>query len=336
MGDDEIIIRTRSLTKIYGSRTIALNGVDLSVRRGSVFGFLGPNGAGKTTTLRLILGLQQPSAGSVEVFGTRSGPNTSGIRARIGYLPTNPEFPPDMTPITYLDFVGKLCGMNREARTPRLAGLIRAVGLLHAQARRVGTFSTGMRTRLGIAASLMHDPELIVWDEPCSGLDPAGRRHTMDLIRWMAGAKTVVVSSHILTDIDQVCTHVGVLSEGRLIFCGEVAEMKRQIRIDAITVELLASEDSLASFVGQAKACAWVGDVAREGGRFILPVTDGAAIATALSDVLAMTRKAEAELISVTTGLGRVEDAYLQMLEDDGAQGFMRACGGNGLSGGEA
>ena len=180
-------IELRNLTKIYGNRYIALSGVDLAVPQGSVFGLLGPNGAGKTTTIGLILGLQRPTGGSVCVFGEPMKLNSAHLRRRIGYLPTHPRFPKDMTPITYLDLVGRLSGIPGSQRKTRLANLLRAVELLPAASQKLQALSTGMTTRLGIAASLIHDPDLLIWDEPTLGLDPEGRRFALDLIRSLAG-----------------------------------------------------------------------------------------------------------------------------------------------------
>jgi len=209
------LLETQNLTKIYGNKMIAVNGINLSIEKGWVFGLLGPNGAGKTTLVKLLLGLQKPTAGTAQLFGKRVTPNSADIRSRIGYLPTNPKFPPTMTPITYLDLLGRLFGMSREERMPRLSGLIRAVDLLPAASRPIKSFSTGMTTRLGIAASLMNDPDLLIWDEPTAGLDPAGRKYTLDLLRELGKTKTIIVSSHILTDIDRVCDHVGILHQGK-------------------------------------------------------------------------------------------------------------------------
>jgi len=156
----ELAIRTEHLTKIFGRRLIAVNDLNLEVPAGSIFGLLGPNGAGKTTTLRLLLGLQRPTAGRAEVFGRPCGVNSVSVRRLIGYLPTNPKLPGHLRPVEYLDLLGQLYGLPAEVRRPRLASLLRAVGLLGATGQRIRTFSTGMITRLGIAASLVGDPPL--------------------------------------------------------------------------------------------------------------------------------------------------------------------------------
>ncbi len=226
----EMAIQTECLTKIYSQRVIAVNDLTLQVPSGSVYGLLGPNGAGKTTMLKLLLGLQRASAGWAEVFGRRCGPNATDVRAPIGYLPTHPALPEHLCAVEYLELLGKLYRLPSQVRKPRLASLLRAVGLLGATHQRIGAFSTGMRTRLGSAASLLADPPLLIWDEPTAGLDPSARRFTLDLIRELAKSRTVLVATPILSDIDQVCDHVGVMQEGRMIFSGSMREMKQRLQ----------------------------------------------------------------------------------------------------------
>ena len=168
---DALVVETTRLTKIYQNRQIAINDVSLTIEPGCVLGLLGPNGAGKTTLLRLILGLHRPTAGTVRVFGRRMTTNAAGLRCRIGYIPTNPQFPRGMTPISYLDYMARLFGLPRDVRKPRLASLIRAVDLLNASGDSIDRFSNGMTARLAVAASLINEPELLIWDEPTHGLD---------------------------------------------------------------------------------------------------------------------------------------------------------------------
>lgn len=320
----EAAIQTERLTKVFGNRLIAVNDMNLVVPRGSVFGLLGPNGAGKTTTLRLLLGLQHPTAGKARVFGRDCGANAVEVRRSIGYLPTNPQLPGHLRPVEYLDLVGKLCGLPHEARKPRIASLIRAVGLLGATSQRIKTFSTGMATRLGIAASLVGDPPLLIWDEPTAGLDPAARRFTLDLIRELGKTRTVVVATHILGDIDQICDHVGVMHEGRMIFAGPMRDMKRRLRRDAFTLEVDAGDDHLDRFVeGAARIDGLV--VSRSAPHtlsvHVAPERDRAG---ALAEVLAKVAEMGLSLQSIHSGLNETENAYLQLLEEDEAQGFQR------------
>ncbi len=315
------IIETRNLTKIYSNKHIALNGANLTVPQGSVFGLVGPNGAGKTTTIKLLLGLQRPTAGSVMVFDEPMTPNALHLRARIGFLPTNPRFPKDMNPIMYLDFVGKLFGLPREVRKPRLAALLRAVGLLSAASQKVKEFSTGMTTRLGIAASLMNDPELLVWDEPTAGLDPEGRQYTIDLIKELGHDKTILVSSHNLSDIKKVCDHIGVLSEGKLIFNGPVREMKQLTRSTAIELELDGDLDGLCSRLEQdQKNIEW------ERGLASLKVyfAEGDVVAERLAQILQVMAETDVQLVAINSLDDEMVAAFIQLVEEERSHGFSR------------
>src|SRR5437868_5910802 len=227
---DDLVVETFKLTKIYQNRQIALNDVSLRIEPGCVLGLLGPNGAGKTTFLRLVLGLHRPTAGWVKVFGKRMTPNAADIRRRIGYIPTNPQFPQGMSPITYLDYMARLFGLPGDVRKPRLASLIRAVDLLAVSGEPIAGFSNGMTSRLAVAASLINEPDLLVWDEPTHGLDIEARRSMLELIKTLAREKTLIVSSHNLSDIDEVCNHAAVLHHGQLIFSGSLSDLKGRIR----------------------------------------------------------------------------------------------------------
>jgi len=327
----EPAIRTEHLTKIYGQRLIAVNDMNLCVPRGSVFGLLGPNGAGKTTTLRLLLGLQRPTAGRAEVFGRPCGPNAVAVRARIGYLPTNPKLPEDLRPIEYLDLLGKLTRLPREVRRPRVASLLRAVGLLDATEQRIGTFSTGMCTRLGIAASLVGDPPLLIWDEPTAGLDPAARRFTLDLIRELGKTKTIVIATHILSDIDQVCDHLGVMHEGRMIFSGPMQDIQRRMGREDFTLELEGEPEDFSRLLRETAHLEGIEVRVRDGARetqntasLQVRIADGRPRATALAEVLRLVDTCRLALRAVHSGQNATENAYLQLLQEDEAHGFHR------------
>ena len=320
----ELAIRTERLTKIYGQRLIAVNDMDLEVPQGSVFGLLGPNGAGKTTTLRLLLGLQRPTAGRAEIFGKTCGPNAIGVRSQIGYLPTNPRFPGNLRPIEYLDLVGRLSRLPHQVRKPRVSALLRAVGLLGATDQKIGTFSTGMCTRLGIAAALVADPPLLLWDEPTAGLDPSARRFTLDLIRDLGQTKTVVVATHILSDIDQICDHLGVMHEGRMIFSGSMQDMKRRLRRDDFTLELEGEAGQIETLAGELEKLEAIEVRAGVGQTLIVHVAEGASRAGKLGEVLKVVESANVSLQAVYSGQNATENAYLQLLQEDEAHGFQR------------
>ncbi|TWT80170.1 Daunorubicin/doxorubicin resistance ATP-binding protein DrrA [Planctomycetes bacterium CA13] len=320
----ELAIQTEHLTKIYAGRVIAVNDMSLNVPSGAVYGLLGPNGAGKTTTLRLLLGLQRPSAGNAKVFGHPCGPNATNVRAMIGYLPTHPVLPGHLCPIEYLDLLGKLCRIPQQIRKPRLTSLLRAVGLLSATDRRIQTFSTGMRTRLGIAASLLADPPLLVWDEPTAGLDPSARRFTLDLIRELAKSRTVMVATHILSDIDQICDHVGVMHEGRMIFSGSMREMKQRLQRDDFCLELDGDPEDVRQLAEQAAQVQGIKIQPHEQNTVLVEVADGHSRAGVMAEVLRLVDASKLTLQAIRSTQNETEFAYLQLLQQDSDHGFRR------------
>jgi ABC-2 type transport system ATP-binding protein len=317
------VIEVENLTKIFGEKLIAVNNLDLAVEKGAIFGFMGPNGAGKTTTIRLLLGLIRPTAGGVRVFGEKMTPESSNLRRRMGYLPTNPRFPSKMTPITYLDFVGRLFRLNREERMERLSSLIRSVGLLGDSSREIAGFSTGMITRLGLAAALMNDPELLIFDEPTSGLDPAGRKSTLELIAELGKEKTIFVSSHILSDIDRICTDVGVISEGKGVFSGSIKDMKKRTRSHVVRLEL---EGDIGKFCESLRAVRWVAGFETRGGYGVDITFDPVMpMAEVIREVTGLVTAHGLDLISVTSSTSSIEEAFMGLLRDEESRGFLRA-----------
>src|SRR6187401_933828 len=250
----DLVVETTRLTKIYQNRQIALNDVSLRIEPGWVLGLLGPNGAGKTTFLRLVLGLHRPTAGWVKVFGKVMTPNSADLRRRVGYIPTNPQFPRGMTPITYLDYIARLFGLPATVRKPRLASLIRAVDLLDHAGDDVTAFSIGMTARLAVAASLINEPDLLIWDEPTHGLDIEARRSMLELIKTLAAEKTLILSSHNLTDVDEVCNHAAVLNKGQLIFHGSLQDLKGRIKKNHYELDLDGDQKSITKAVAALRA----------------------------------------------------------------------------------
>jgi len=317
------VIETENLTKIFGRKLIAVNNVNLSVKEASIYGFLGPNAAGKTTTIRLLLGLIKPSAGSVKIFDEEMTFNSSHLRRRIGYLPTDPKFPPKMTPIKYLNFIGKIFCLSNEIRTPRLSKLIRAVDLLPAASREIKGFSTGMTTRLGIAAALMNDPELLILDEPTAGLDPSGRKSTLELIKELGREKTIFLSSHILSDIDKICTHIGVINQGKIIFSGPIKDMKKLIRSNSIQLEV---DGDIDTFCGKLKSIEEIASFERRGGYSLqIDFYPGVSIPKVIIDLMKLVSACKLELLSVNTTTSQIEDAFLKLVQEEEDHGLLRA-----------
>ena len=319
------IVEAVDLTKIYHERYIALNALNLRVEKGMVYGFVGPNGAGKSTTFRMLLGLQRPTAGELIVFGEKMNAERADLRRRIGFLPTNPSFPRNMTPISYLQFVGNVVGMPDDRTKIRLATLLQAVDLTGVASQRIDSLSTGMVTRLGIAAALMNDPELLVLDEPTSGLDPSGRKQMIELICELSGRdRTIIIATHILSDVERVCTDVGIISQGRLIYDGPMSEMRRLARQGSIFVEI---EGNTAAFEQQIHELDDFGSIRWErlGSEFRITFLGTEPISVYIQRVLDLVARTGVDLLHLDTGSHEIEEAFLSRLEEDRTRGFLRA-----------
>ena len=225
----EHVIEISHLTKQYGSKT-AVNDLSLSIRRGEVFGLLGPNGAGKTTTILMLLGLTEPTSGTAEILGKNCAREPLAVKSVVGYLPDNVGFYSDMTGRQNLRFTGRLNGLPKDVIEERIDQLLERVGMAHAADQKAGTYSKGMRQRLGIADVLMKDPQIIVMDEPTLGIDPEGMRELLELIRKLSveDGRTLLISSHQLQQIQQVCDRVGIFVEGSLIASGTLKDLEEK------------------------------------------------------------------------------------------------------------
>jgi ABC-type multidrug transport system ATPase subunit len=220
-GERKNLVEARDLTKRYSGGVLAVMGLDLTVRRGEVYGFLGPNGAGKTTTLRMLAGLIRPTSGHAIVAG--GSPGSPRSLTDLGAMIEAPAFWP------YLSGRDNLRLLARYCRVPdrRVGTVLAEVGLTDRAHRAVGTYSTGMKQRLGVAAALLKDPALLILDEPSSGLDPQGMADFRQLItRIGQGERTVLLSSHLLSEAEQICTRVGVISKGRMVAEGTIEEIR--------------------------------------------------------------------------------------------------------------
>ncbi len=218
--DGENLVETRGLTKLFGGAVTAVDRLDLNVRRGEVYGFLGPNGAGKTTTLRMLLGLARPSSGTALVAGYAPG-DRRGL-ARLGALVESPAFYPYLSGRENLRVIADMSG----APAARIDQVLEQVDLAPRARSRYSTYSMGMKQRLGVAAALLKDPELLILDEPTNGLDPQGMVDMRNLIVELGkGRRTVLVSSHLLGEVQQMCTRVGVIQKGRLLKEASIADL---------------------------------------------------------------------------------------------------------------
>ncbi|KMO45667.1 ATP-binding cassette domain-containing protein [Lacticaseibacillus rhamnosus] len=220
------ILTLQHVSKRFGSKQV-LKDLNLTLPTGSIYGFVGENGAGKTTTMKLILGLVRADQGKIEVAGkpVRFGDTTTN--SVTGYLPDVPAFYSYMTAPEYLRLCGELTGLRGAVLTKRVASILDRVGLAGVK-QRVGGFSRGMRQRLGIAQALLNTPQLLICDEPTSALDPQGRTEFLALLASLRGQTTILFSTHILSDVERICDHVGILHQGRLQVSASLADLKKQ------------------------------------------------------------------------------------------------------------
>ena len=241
------IVGLRKTFRDFWMRPVAeaVRGIDLSVERGDVFGLLGPNGSGKSTTIKMVLGLLAPSRGSIRLFG--QPPRARAARARLGYLPELSYLHPFLTARETIRYYAGLSSLDRRTAKARTAELLARVGLEPVADRAVGGFSKGMARRVALAAALVSNPELLILDEPTSGLDPIGTRDVKELIRTLAkDGVTVLMTSHLLADTEDVCTKIAILSQGRVAACGRTADLLTRTQDARFTVEGLAEDEARA------------------------------------------------------------------------------------------
>jgi ABC-2 type transport system ATP-binding protein len=225
----------------FRKKVEAVRGVGFEVKRGETFGVLGPNGAGKTTSIKAILRLIFPDRGDIKLFGSQL--STDSLR-RVGYLPENPYVYQYLRAPEFLDLCGRLMGMDSAARKRRTAEMIELVGLAHAVDRPIGRFSKGMTQRIGLAQALLHDPELLILDEPMSGLDPIGRKQVRDIIlRERQAGKTIIFTSHVLSDVEMLCDRIAIINKGQVVARGTLDELlRREVRRVRVQVTNLSPE----------------------------------------------------------------------------------------------
>lgn len=245
--DSSIVVRVEQLRKVFRKhwtrkRTVAVDDVSFQVRRGEVFGFLGPNGAGKTTTMKMLMGLLHPTSGRATLLDMPMGAREA--KRRVGYLPENPYFYDYLSANEFLHMVGRVFGMDRATRIQRAGALLEQVGLDMAKDRAMRSYSKGMLQRVGLAQALMSDPELVVLDEPMSGLDPIGRREVRDMIlNLRRQGKTVFFCTHILADAEQLCDRVAIIVKGKIRETGLMSELLGQ-SVHRIDLEWRADQTS--------------------------------------------------------------------------------------------
>lgn len=235
------ILHITNLQKKFGDKEV-LKGLDLSVPEHSIFGFIGKNGAGKTTTMKMVLGLMNPDEGQITVAGETVTYGQTATNRHIGYLPDVPEYYSFMTAAEYLFFCGEITGMKKEELKNRVKELLDLVGL-GGEKHRIKGFSRGMKQRLGIAQALLNHPKLLICDEPTSALDPVGRKEILDILLAVKQQTTVLFSTHILSDVERICTDVAFLNDGIVMMQGKLADIKAGYRTEKYLIETEKESD---------------------------------------------------------------------------------------------
>ena len=306
-----LAIESHGLRKHYGD-FVAVDGLDLAVREGEVFGLLGPNGAGKTTTILMLLGLTEPTAGSASVLGCDPTHDPLKVKRVVGYLPDNVGFYEDLSARENLLYTADLNSIPRSVARPRIDALLDRVGLSEWRDKRAGQFSRGMRQRLGIADVLVKDPKLIMLDEPTIGLDPEGTRELLDLIRELSkdDGITVMLSSHLLDQVQRVCDEVGIFVRGQLVAAGPVSRLGEQILAgQPLVLEIQVTPDAHEAAVAALSAVPGVEAVESERDQLIV---------RSQIDVRAEVARHAAPLglLGLRTRGASLEDIYLRYFRD--------------------
>jgi ABC-2 type transport system ATP-binding protein len=237
------MIEVRNLTKRYGD-LVAIRDISFTAAKGQILGFLGPNGAGKTTTMRVITGFMPASVGTVKVEGFDIFDDSYEVRKRIGYLPENPPLYTDMTVISYLRFAGRIRGIARAELDDAVDRVLLKCGLAEVNGRVVGHLSKGFRQRVGLAQALIHDPTVLVLDEPTIGLDPKQIIDIRQLIRELSGDRTVILSTHILPEVAQLCQKVVIINNGRISVEAPLAELTRNAPLEQVFLQYIAHDEA--------------------------------------------------------------------------------------------
>jgi ABC-2 type transport system ATP-binding protein len=240
------MIEAKGLTKYYGP-FIATENISFSIREGQIVAFLGPNGAGKTTTMKMLTGFLAPSAGSAQIAGLDIHRERIEASKRLGYLPENGPLYPDMTPLELLEFFGEARELPPAKLKERIAAVRELCALEQVMEKPIGKLSRGMRQRVGLGQALLHDPEVLVMDEPTAGLDPNQIRHFRDNIKKLGRSKTILISTHILQEADAIADYVLFVHNGRLVFEGTPAELKENGSLEARFYRLTQEEEVVAS-----------------------------------------------------------------------------------------
>ena len=244
------MIKVEGLTKRY-ARNVAVDHISFQVEKGQIVGFLGPNGAGKTTTMCMLTCFMPPTEGSAEVAGYNILENPMDVKRRIGYLPETPPVYPEMEVVEYLDFVARIKGVPPAGRMKRINEVMEKCAVAEVRNKEIGKLSKGFRQRVGLAQAIIHNPDVLILDEPTSGLDPHQIMETRDLIKELAGEHTIILSTHILPEVEHSCDHVIIIAKGKLVATDTVANLTSRLHgAEVVAIEVLPKDGAGDGFAG--------------------------------------------------------------------------------------
>jgi len=319
----ELAIETKGLTKRYGPLT-AVNKLNLTVKRNTVHGFLGPNGAGKTTTIKILVGLLKPDEGAVKVLGQElhGGKNEGFLqwfyeqadsRLSIGYMPELPKFPKHLKGAEMLDIYGRMYGMTEQQRKAQIPKLIDIVGLKGRENDLIGKYSKGMQQRIGIAQALLNDPELVILDEPSLGLDPVGMVEVREVVKAIAKeGRTVFVSSHLLFEVEQICTDVTIINRGTALVSDTLQKVSGMLSGPALLhVEVAKISDTVVNAV---KSLSFVSSVVQTGNTLRIQMSTHKDMRAQVSQEIT---RSGGIIVAMSQKVSNLEDVFIQLISKD-------------------
>jgi len=302
------MIETQHLTKNYGNLT-ALNDLNLSIQKGDIFGFIGPNGAGKTTTMRILVTLLEPTRGKAFINGLDVSKEGKKVRRMVGYMPDFMGVYDDLKVFEYLEFFAAAFGIERQKRKSIVEGVLELTDLQSKQAATVDSLSRGMQQRLGLARVLIHDPQVLILDEPASGLDPRARIEIRELLRELKRmGKTIMISSHILSELEEICDHIGIIEHGQLIFSGTMEEIRPRLGLHSKVRVKVASNQNKA--VELLSALPQIHDVQVLGEDIAITFNEGQDGNGIIARTLV---NADLDVIAIQPERIKLDDAFLQL-----------------------
>ena len=307
------LIEAVGLQKAFGAIR-AVNGISLSVNKGEVLGFLGPNGAGKSTTMKMITGFLEPDTGTARICGFDVQTSPKNAKSRLGYLPEGAPAYGDMTPAGFLTFIAEIRGYSGDDARTRVAAAVGRAGLQGVIDQRIETLSKGFKRRVGIAQAILHDPQVLIMDEPTDGLDPNQKHHIRELIREIAPHKAIIVSTHILEEVEAVCTRAVVIDKGRIVADGTAGELLRRAPAHgAVAIRVARAEaDALAAAIAALPVVASVEKTPDGAGAMRLRALPGNG-ATPLDAITELLRRDRIAIDEIYVERGKLDDVFREI-----------------------